>query len=120
MTTNTRRVVLGGTGVLVVGLLAGGVAYWQDGFPVLVAQPAPDELLVRAPAGRAGGGEVQQLVEIETYTWDVLPSAARGPGALVDDLEREYHHVTTRLAAASPADTEACTAPVSPTTLIVT
>lgn len=32
-------------------------------------------------------------VEIETYTWDVLPGAARGSGALVDGLEREYGHV---------------------------
>ncbi len=29
-------------------------------------------------------------VEIETYTWDVLPGPARGTGALVDGLEREY------------------------------
>lgn len=32
-------------------------------------------------------------VEIETYTWDVLPRAARGAGELVDGLEREYRHV---------------------------
>ena len=32
-------------------------------------------------------------VEIETYTWDVLPRAARGAGELVDALEREYRHV---------------------------
>ena len=29
-------------------------------------------------------------VEIETYTWDVLPGLARGAGDLVDGLEREY------------------------------
>ena len=29
-------------------------------------------------------------VEIETYTWDVLPGPARGAGDLVDGLEREY------------------------------
>jgi hypothetical protein len=39
-------------------------------------------------------------VEIETYTWDVLPREARGAGALVDGLEREYRHVLARLAAA--------------------
>jgi hypothetical protein len=32
-------------------------------------------------------------VEIETYTWDVLPHEARGAGELVDGLEREYRHV---------------------------
>jgi hypothetical protein len=36
-------------------------------------------------------------LEIETYTWDVLPGAARGAGALVDGLEREYAHVIGRL-----------------------
>jgi len=39
-------------------------------------------------------------VEIETYTWDVLPTPARGPGDLVDGLEREYRHVTSRLQSA--------------------
>ncbi|QDU68066.1 metabolite traffic protein EboE [Engelhardtia mirabilis] len=39
-------------------------------------------------------------VEIETYTWNVLPHEARGTGALVDGLEREYAHVLARIAAA--------------------
>ena len=39
-------------------------------------------------------------LEIETYTWDVIPDAARGTGALVDGLEREYRHVIERLALA--------------------
>ena len=38
-------------------------------------------------------------VEIETYTWDVLPGEARGPGTLVEGLEREYRHVIGRLEA---------------------
>ena len=38
---------------------------------------------------RWGVGDLH--VEIETYTWDVLPSPARGAGDLVDGLEREYH-----------------------------
>jgi len=38
-------------------------------------------------------------VEIETYTWDVLPGAARGPGSMVEGLEREYRHVIGRLEA---------------------
>ena len=32
-------------------------------------------------------------VEIETYTWHVLPREVRGAGELVDGLEREYRHV---------------------------
>lgn len=37
---------------------------------------------------RWGVGDLH--VEIETYTWDVLPGPARGAGDLVDGLEREY------------------------------
>ncbi|MFN0241685.1 MAG: hypothetical protein ACKVWV_02235 [Planctomycetota bacterium] len=37
---------------------------------------------------------VEELhVEIETYTWDVLPGWVRSERALVDGLEREYRHV---------------------------
>jgi hypothetical protein len=36
-------------------------------------------------------------VEIETYTWSVLPREARGAGVLVDGLEREYRHVIALL-----------------------
>jgi hypothetical protein len=36
-------------------------------------------------------------LEIETYTWDVLPGEARGTGSLIDGLEREYRHVEARL-----------------------
>jgi hypothetical protein len=36
-------------------------------------------------------------LEIETYTWDVLPGQARGAGGMVDGLEREYRHVIGRL-----------------------
>jgi len=39
-------------------------------------------------------------LEIETYTWDVLPGPARGTGELADGLEREYLHVIARLEAA--------------------
>jgi len=39
-------------------------------------------------------------LEIETYTWDVLPGEARGAGALVDGLEREYRHVMALLESA--------------------
>ena len=43
---------------------------------------------------------VTNQLEVETYTWDVLPGVARGPGDLVDGLEREYEHVISRLRAA--------------------
>lgn len=43
MKADTRYVLLAGGGVLVVGLIAGGVAYMQGGFQAL-AQSAPDEL----------------------------------------------------------------------------
>ena len=47
--------------------------------------------------------ELRELhLEIETYTWDVLPAFARARGAerLVDGLEREYAHVAGVLARA--------------------
>lgn len=53
---------------------------------------------VLARPERWGAGELH--LEIETYTWDVLPGAVRGPGALVEGLEREYAHVIGRLEAA--------------------
>ena len=36
-------------------------------------------------------------VEIETYTWDILPAATRGAGSIVDCLAREYAVVLERL-----------------------
>lgn len=39
-------------------------------------------------------------LEIETYTWDVLPGPARGTGDLIAGLEREYRHTLARLEAA--------------------
>ena len=48
--------------------------------------------------GRWGGDELH--LELETYTWDVLPGAARGAGGLVDGLEREYAPVLSSLARA--------------------
>lgn len=44
-----------------------------------------------------GASELQ--VEIETYTWDVLPGWVRGEESLVAGLEREYRHVLAELAA---------------------
>ncbi len=42
-----------------------------------------------------GSGELH--VEIETYTWEILPGAARGQGDLIAGLEREYSHVLAQL-----------------------
>lgn len=53
--------------------------------------------LLDQPA-RWGGDELH--VELETYTWDVLPRAARGAGELVDGLEREVLRALDRLRAA--------------------
>ncbi len=59
-------------------------------------------------------GTPERHVEIETYTWDVLPAPARTATDLVDGLAREYAHVLARLRAAgwSPAPDPA---PDSPT-----
>lgn len=52
-----------------------------------------DEVL--GAADRLGTGELH--VELETYTWNVLPIEARGAGGLVGGLAREYEHVLARL-----------------------
>jgi hypothetical protein len=59
-----------------------------------------DATLAAALAHPERWGSDDLHVEIETYTWDILPRAARGPGELVDGLAREYAHVLGRLAAA--------------------
>jgi hypothetical protein len=51
--------------------------------------------LVDAPE-RWGGDELH--VEIETYTWDILPGSARGDGDLIAGLAREYAHLLDVLA----------------------
>ena len=56
-----------------------------------------DKQVVTALARPESWGTQELHVEIETYTWDILPRAARGPGELVDGLEREYAHVLARL-----------------------
>jgi hypothetical protein len=54
--------------------------------------------ILGAALARPDAWRVAELhLEIETYTWDVLPGPARGAGALVDGLEREYAHVMGRL-----------------------
>ncbi len=59
-----------------------------------------DELLRLALADPERWGTDELHVEIETYTWDVLPGEARGDGGLIDGLEREYAHVLDVLSSA--------------------
>jgi hypothetical protein len=59
-----------------------------------------DRILERALARPERWGVDELHLEIETYTWQVLPGAARGEGAMVDGLEREYAHVMERLRSA--------------------
>jgi sugar phosphate isomerase/epimerase len=68
--------------------------------PLSTTREHADATLAAALAHPERWGSHDLHVEIETYTWDVLPRAARGPGELVDGLEREYLHVLQRLAAA--------------------
>lgn len=52
------------------------------------------DAVLRAALGRPSEDELH--VEIETYTWSVLPEgagAARDAGSVIDGLEREYRHV---------------------------
>ncbi|HEV8114469.1 MAG TPA: metabolite traffic protein EboE [Planctomycetota bacterium] len=59
-----------------------------------------DRILAVALAHPELWGVAELHLEIETYTWDVLPGPARGTGELADGLEREYLHVIARLEAA--------------------
>lgn len=52
-----------------------------------------EELLRAALARPERWGADELHVEIETYTWDVLPDSARDARGLVDGLEREYARV---------------------------
>lgn len=59
-----------------------------------------DVALARLLADPARAGTDELHLEIETYTWDVLPREARREGARLDGLEREVRHVCGRLEAA--------------------
>ncbi|MBI5433830.1 MAG: xylose isomerase, partial [Planctomycetes bacterium] len=52
-----------------------------------------EALLAAAVGSPELWGTAELHLEIETYTWSILPRAARGDGELVDGLEREYRHV---------------------------
>jgi len=57
-----------------------------------------DRVLALALADPARWGPVDELhVEIETYTWAILPGPVRGAGATIDGLEHEYRHVLALL-----------------------
>jgi sugar phosphate isomerase/epimerase len=56
-----------------------------------------DDVLDAVLARRDAWGTPELHVELETYTWSILPDATRGAGALVDGLEREYAHLIGRL-----------------------
>jgi hypothetical protein len=60
-------------------------------------QAQSDRLLDLALSVPSLWGRNELHLEIETYTWDVLPGSARGSGDLVDGLEREYRHTLARL-----------------------
>ena len=59
---------------------------------------AMDATLDAALAEPDRWGDRELHLELETYTWSVLPDGVRGAGALVDGIEREYRHALERLA----------------------
>lgn len=71
-----------------------------DGTGLATTRAHADRVLDRALARPERWGVDELHLEIETYTWQVLPGSARGTGAMVDGLEREYAHVMERLASA--------------------
>jgi len=60
-------------------------------------RPEADRVLEVALAAPQRWGSMELHVEIETYTWNLLDPSLRGPGDLIDGLEREYRHVLDRL-----------------------
>ena len=67
---------------------------------LLTTRTQSDRLLDLALSAPTLWNNPELHLEIETYTWDVLPGAARGSGDLVDGLEREYRHTIERLESA--------------------
>ena len=56
-----------------------------------------DALLAEALTDPAAWPSGELHVEVETYTWSVLPASGRPGGSLVDCLERELRHVEALL-----------------------
>jgi len=56
-----------------------------------------DTLLDHALDDPSRWGSPELHVEVETYTWDVLPPEARGTGGLIDGITRELDHVVQHL-----------------------
>jgi hypothetical protein len=74
--------------------------------PVFRAEAAPPLSTTRPELDRVlqvlADQPITPHLEIETYTWDVLPREEREAGSgfdLVDALAREYEHVLDRLRA---------------------
>lgn len=59
-----------------------------------------DAILASLVGDPAGWSANELHVEIETYTWEVLPGWVRGDRAVVEGIEREYRHVLGQLALA--------------------
>ena len=75
----------------------------QDALGLATTRSHADEILHAALLAPTSWNTPELHVEIETYTWSVLPdaSAAADPGeAIVAGLEREYAHVLSRCAEA--------------------
>ena len=71
-----------------------------EGSGLETTRAATDELLDLALKSPSAWGLDELHLEIETYTWDVLPAPARGSGELIDSLEREYRHALAHLSRA--------------------
>jgi hypothetical protein len=60
-------------------------------------RPHADALLAQALVAPGAWPTGELHVEVETYTWSVLPASGRPAGSLVDCLERELRHVEALL-----------------------
>ncbi|HUR27198.1 MAG TPA: metabolite traffic protein EboE [Planctomycetota bacterium] len=79
-----------------------------EGSGLETTRASTDELLALALRSPSLWGLDELHLEIETYTWDVLSAPARGGGALIDSLEREYRHALTQLSRAGWVEDSSC------------
>ncbi|MCA8958018.1 MAG: metabolite traffic protein EboE [Planctomycetes bacterium] len=73
--------------------------FWDDPGP-LGSTRAELERVLRGLPGRS---RAVPLLEVETYTWDVLPGFVRGEAALLDGIDAELRFVDAQLGGDSPA-----------------